>query len=580
MLRALSNLLKLASLNQGKPFHFVSSLAVCYSTTGPRDINEEDQMFAYLDGIHLGYAQSKCVAEALVFEASQRGLPVSIYRPALVWGESSSGMSNTGDLLSTFLKGCIEMECAPELDWLMDCCPVDFVAGSIVRLSQTQAGPCRVFHLANPHKRHWRECVLWMRLYGYPIRLIPYSDWLRQFEIASRTPQHALHHLRSFFIGGTPAEGLTLPELYEEGTKSQAHSARTDSLLQGTSTICPRLNADLLDRYFAGYINSSFLPSVKRSRARCKGSSSISFDASFFSSILQDFYGDRSLRVTEAAAEEGGSDYSIISELTSWRYRQDLGLRCYRLLVEPSQRFPRGVLRVMVKNKPQDLAVIEVGEDVAHLCGDRVGRAYSQFRDWIGLSGSHTRELAIYEQKDERFRRHAPLLYGTRREDPNQVWILVLEHLSNMMLMDTADDVSGWRRRHIDVALEGIAECHAIWYRCEAQLRRQRWLGSVFSAQRMVQMQEWWIALAEHAGPIFSEFVGPEILQIQNDLIDDIGSWWQTREALPQTLIHNDLGAALLEQAILVPSNARWTSLTMGAAKAFWGGVVGWGRTI
>ena len=45
-------------------------------------------------------------------------------------------------------------------------------------------------------------------------------------------------------------------------------------------------------------------------------------------------------------------------------------------------------------------------------------------------------------------------------------------------------------------------------------------------------------------------------------------------------IIGNHLGAALLEQAILVPSNARWTSLTMGAAKAFWGGVVGWGRTI
>ena len=40
------------------------------------------------------------------------------------------------------------------------------------------------------------------------------------------------------------------------------------------------------------------------------------------------------------------------------------------------------------------------------------------------------------------------------------------------------------------------------------------------------------------------------------------------------------LGAALLEQAVLVPSNARWISLTMGAAKAFWGWVVGWGRTI
>ena len=42
----------------------------------------------------------------------------------------------------------------------------------------------------------------------------------------------------------------------------------------------------------------------------------------------------------------------------------------------------------------------------------------------------------------------------------------------------------------------------------------------------------------------------------------------------------NQSGAALLEQAVLVPSNARWISLTMGAAKAFWGWVVGWGRTI
>ena len=45
-------------------------------------------------------------------------------------------------------------------------------------------------------------------------------------------------------------------------------------------------------------------------------------------------------------------------------------------------------------------------------------------------------------------------------------------------------------------------------------------------------------------------------------------------------LLRFDLGAALLEQAVLVPSNARWISLTMGAAKAFWGWVVGWGRTI
>ena len=36
------------------------------------------------------------------------------------------------------------------------------------------------------------------------------------------------------------------------------------------------------------------------------------------------------------------------------------------------------------------------------------------------------------------------------------------------------------------------------------------------------------------------------------------------------------MGAALLEQAILVPSNARWTSLTMGAGE----GILGWGSWV
>ena len=51
-------------------------------------------------------------------------------------------------------------------------------------------------------------------------------------------------------------------------------------------------------------------------------------------------------------------------------------------------------------------------------------------------------------------------------------------------------------------------------------------------------------------------------------------------ERLKRQWVGIDMGAALLEQAVLVPSNARWISLTMGAAKAFWGWVVGWGRTI
>ena len=143
-------LLRLACKYKQKPFHFVSTMAVCYSTSGPEEVTERDNVFSRLDGIHLGYAQSKCVAEALVQAANERGLPATIYRPSLISGDSRSGVSQTGDLLSILIKGCIEMGSAPDLDWALDCGPVDYVAEAIVGLSRMRYDPARVFHLANP----------------------------------------------------------------------------------------------------------------------------------------------------------------------------------------------------------------------------------------------------------------------------------------------------------------------------------------------------------------------------------------------------------------------------------------------
>ena len=75
-------ILRLAALYRRKPVHFVSSVAACFSTDGPREVGETDDTLSHLDGIHLGYARSKCVAEALVRHASERGLPATLYRAA------------------------------------------------------------------------------------------------------------------------------------------------------------------------------------------------------------------------------------------------------------------------------------------------------------------------------------------------------------------------------------------------------------------------------------------------------------------------------------------------------------------
>jgi len=126
-------------------------------------------MQPFVDRLPLGYAQSKCVAESLVREAGRRGLPTSIHRPSLLAGDSGSGVSNPHDLLAAMLKGCIHMAVAPDLDWLIDAPPVDYVARAIVRLSTPATGPTPTFHFLSGRQRHWRGGGVWMNLFGYPV---------------------------------------------------------------------------------------------------------------------------------------------------------------------------------------------------------------------------------------------------------------------------------------------------------------------------------------------------------------------------------------------------------------------------
>ena len=120
------------------------------------------------------------------------------------------------------------MGIAPDLDWKLDCEPVDVVAKAVVDLSTS---PQAVFHLGHVRPRHWRECVLWMRMYGYDVRLVSFHSWLRTLERetapgAAGSAAHPLRPLRSFFLDRpVQGRGLTMPELVP-GAPPHARSER------------------------------------------------------------------------------------------------------------------------------------------------------------------------------------------------------------------------------------------------------------------------------------------------------------------------------------------------------------------
>lgn len=538
--RGTTELLRLACRGVPKPFRFVSSLSVCYAVDGPEVVTERMDMLPFADRLPLGYAQSKCVAEALVREAARRGLPATIFRPALIAGDSSTGASNVEDLVALLLKGCIDMRAAPDLDWTFDAIPVDVAARAIVRLaapSSDVSASLETFHLQHPRPRHWRECVLWANLFGYPMRLEPYDVWLDRLTRESAKAGHPLHRLRNFFL--RRVGGRTTPEHYQAHVHSRIDVGCARDAESAHGITYPPLDADLLNRYFNEYVRRGHLPPPPRnSRAPRRGAAVTWQSRDHFEQLLRAHFNDPSLRVARVEPLSRGSDHSIVGELTSWRRGHATGLFQYR--IDVCARGATRTLEVMVKAKPSDDDVLDVAETTAATCDERVSAAFRTVRELVGVRGSHVRELAIYEDSETRFRRYLPRCYGTWRHDEEASWGIVMERLTGMEVMNASDTLAPWTDGVIRTVIGGLADMQAVWLGREAELGRKPWIGPVTSAESAGALQPFWRALADHAAPAFQRWGGTALVAAHAELVRTAPIWWRVLDDHPKTLIHHD----------------------------------------
>ena len=247
--------LRLASVGRLKPVHFISTLSV-FHTGGHDDgtVFSEDDDLEEVGAPFGGYAQSKWVAEKLVMTAGERGIPVVIYRPGLVSGDSRTGAWNTDDMMSTLAKVCLSIRAVPELDVMVDVVPVDYVSRSVVYLSQQAESLGRVFHLSNPHPLPYAELVAWVRSLGVPVRVLPFDEW--RGELLAR----------AMAFGG---EGWNpfLP-LIEEVSVEQVFMPPFDCRntlegLAGSPISCPPVGPELLGTYLSYFSRIGFLDDLQ-----------------------------------------------------------------------------------------------------------------------------------------------------------------------------------------------------------------------------------------------------------------------------------------------------------------------------
>ncbi len=245
--------LRLACHGTPKKVHYVSTLAVFsladhlrLKTARETDIPEG------IEALDLGYFQTKWVAECLVRAAANRGLPVTIYRPGIIAGESRTGETHRNDLLTRVMLSCVHVGLAPDSGLGVHVTPVDFASRAIVHLSRRPDAAGQVYHVLG-QLTNWTTLLDWIGEFGYALRRVPFPEWRGALIAVPTTEPHPMTALSPF-----------LPEL-EAGEDEVAGSLRqfdfsnAQAALAASGVTCPPVDAALIARYLAHAVRSGLI---------------------------------------------------------------------------------------------------------------------------------------------------------------------------------------------------------------------------------------------------------------------------------------------------------------------------------
>lgn len=261
--------LRLACLGKIKPMHYISTIAVFGAIshfTGQKVVYEDDNIESCKDyvALDLGYAQTKWVAENLVWIAKSRGIPVSVFRTGFLMGHSDTGIAHTTDaFVPRIIKGCIQLGSFPELiEQKEELIPVDYASKAIVHLSKKQESLGKAFHIVPPPDENIGIIDLFEFIcsYGYQLKKLPYTQWKNEL-IANfkHSQENVLHPLLPMMSEKVYQNSLTIMELYQN-TVDYDYQNTLDGLAD-SGIVCPSMDAKLLDKYFSYFISSGFLNS-------------------------------------------------------------------------------------------------------------------------------------------------------------------------------------------------------------------------------------------------------------------------------------------------------------------------------
>ncbi|MFC4126380.1 non-ribosomal peptide synthetase [Nocardia rhizosphaerae] len=243
-----TEVLRLATTGKLKPVHYVSTLSVLAG------IPQADGVPGGLPG----YALTKWVAEQLVRAAIERGVPIAVYRPGLITGDSRTGVAPAEDAWWTMLRAMLVLGVAVDVRTIgVAMAPVDQVAAGIVGRSR------EVDALGGIHRVAGAEVSLEL-VHAEIVRRGYRFDFVdpMEFGIALSTAAELADAdpilARASALSGNYAAAVAAasPATVLSAVESSAPAAPD----RGRPIRFPAVDATVISRYFDHYIEVGFFP--------------------------------------------------------------------------------------------------------------------------------------------------------------------------------------------------------------------------------------------------------------------------------------------------------------------------------
>jgi len=243
------------------PLHFASSMAVVagFGAAGVREVTETTPL-DYADYLSVGYVETKWVSEALLRQASEAGLPVTVYRLQDITGTGPDGVLNTATEICALMKFIADSGLCPKVELPLDFLPADSFARAVGHISAHHKARGTVYHLTNPRPAVLGTLADCLRRRGYPVAEIPYAEWVSQLiRFAAGQPTHPVTPFVPLFVDRCRHSDMSVSEMYFQDVFPRFTRDNTDRALAGSGIVFPPVDIRMLDGYVAFLLSIGYL---------------------------------------------------------------------------------------------------------------------------------------------------------------------------------------------------------------------------------------------------------------------------------------------------------------------------------